>query len=106
MMEYNGYIADVAFDDEADLFHGEVINLRDVIAFQGKSVNELRRAFKESIGDYLEFCRTRNEDPEKPYSGKFSVRISPELHRQIALKAKKERKSLNVLVSESLEAVV
>ncbi len=106
MMEYKGYIANVEFDDEADIFHGEVINLRDVITFQGKSVDELRNAFKESVEDYLEFCAVRNEEAEKPYSGKFSIRISPALHRQIALKAKKEKKSLNVWVSKTLETAV
>ena len=38
MMEYKGYIARVEFDDEADILHGEVINTRDVITFQGISV--------------------------------------------------------------------
>ena len=105
-MEYNGYIAKVEFDDEAEIFHGEVVNLRDVITFQGKSVDELREAFKDSVEDYLEFCAQRNEEPEKPFSGKFSIRINPELHRQISLKAKKEKKSLNVWVSETLETAV
>ncbi len=105
-MEYKGYIAKIEFDDEADIFHGEVINLRDVITFQGKSVEEIRNAFKDSVEDYLEFCAERNEEPEKPYSGKFSIRLSPELHRQISLKAKREKKSLNVWVSETLETAV
>jgi predicted HicB family RNase H-like nuclease len=103
MMQYKGYIASVEFDDAADIFHGEIINLRDVITFQGKSVEELRTAFQESVEDYLEFCHARNEEPEKPYSGKFSIRISPELHREISLKAKKAKKSLDVWVSETLE---
>lgn len=86
-MEYKGYIAKVEFDDEAEIFHGEVINLRDVITFQGTSVTELQRAFQESVEDYLAFCAERGEEPEKPFSGKFSVRIDPELHRQITLQA-------------------
>ena len=103
MIEYKGYIATIEFDDNADIFHGEVINLVDVITFQGKSVEELRNAFKDSVEDYLEFCAERNESPEKPFSGKLSLRISPELHRQIALKAKLKNKSLNSLISETLE---
>ncbi len=66
-MEYKGYFARVEFDDEANIFHGEVINLRDVITFEGESVDELRKAFAESIEDYLEFCDERGENPEKPY---------------------------------------
>lgn len=106
MMEYRGYIATVEFDDEADIFHGEVINLRDVITFQGQSVEELRQAFKDSVEDYLSFCATRNEEPEKPFSGKFSVRLDPELHRQISMQARMAKKSLNNWVTETLETAV
>ena len=68
MMEYKGYFGKVVFDDEANIFHGEVINLRDVVTFQGKTVEELRKAFHESVDDYLDFCAVREEEPEKPYS--------------------------------------
>lgn len=106
MMEYRGYIATVEFDDEADIFHGEVINLRDVITFQGKSVEELRQAFKDSIEDYLEFCAKRNEEPERPFSGKFSLRIDPNLHRRISIQARLAKKSLNHWINETLENAV
>lgn len=56
MMTYKGYIAMVEYDDAAGIFHGEVVNLRDVITFQGTSVEELRQAFVDSVDDYLEFC--------------------------------------------------
>lgn len=106
MMEYRGYIATVEFDNEADIFHGEVINLRDVITFQGKSVEELRQAFKDSIEDYLDFCATRNEEPERPFSGKFSLRIDPNLHRRISIQARLAKKSLNHWINETLENAV
>ncbi len=104
MMEYKGYVAKVEFDDEDDLFHGEVINLRDVITFQGQAVDELRQAFRESVEDYLVFCAERGEQPEKPYSGKFSVRIDPGLHQKITIQARMTSKSLNRWISETLEA--
>ncbi|MEE9368903.1 MAG: type II toxin-antitoxin system HicB family antitoxin [Pontiella sp.] len=59
-MEYKGYIGKVEFDDDANIFHGEIINLRDVVTFQGESVTELREAFKDSVDDYLEFCAERD----------------------------------------------
>lgn len=101
-MEYKGYSANVEFDDEANIFHGEVINLRDVITFEGSTVHELRKAFQDSVDDYLEFCAERGEDPDKPYSGRFMVRVDPELHKNIAIKARKKGSSLNSLVSEAL----
>lgn len=103
MMEYKGYVGRVEYDDEASIFHGEVINLRDVITFQGESVKALREAFRASIDDYLEFCATRNEEPEKSFSGKFIVRIPPKLHRDIYTQAKVSGKSLNGWVREILE---
>jgi predicted HicB family RNase H-like nuclease len=106
MMEYKGYIAKVELDNEAEIFHGEVINLRDVITFQGTSVAELQQALQESVEDYLAFCAERGEEPEKPFSGKFSLRLDPELHRQIALQARLENKSLNSWVNERLQEVV
>jgi predicted HicB family RNase H-like nuclease len=102
-MEYKGYIGQVEFDDKANIFHGEVINLRDVVTFQGSTVRELRKAFQDSVDDYLEFCTECGESPEKPYSGKFLVRVEPGLHRDLAIHAKKAHKSLNAWVHDTLE---
>ncbi len=104
MMEYQGYIGKVEYDDDASLFHGEVINTRDVITFQGKSVAELRKALRDSIDDYLAFCAERGEQPDKPFSGQFVTRLSPELHRRASLAATLAGKSLNAWVSEQLQA--
>ena len=101
-MEYKGYSAKVEFDEGANIFHGEVINLRDVVTFEGKSVDQLRKAFQDSVDDYLEFCAERGEDPEKPYSGKFVVRVEPELHKRLAIEARKRGVSINALVGEAL----
>ena len=102
MMRYKGYEAIVEFDAEAEVFHGEVINLRDVITFQGQSVEELKQAFYDSVDDYLEFCLERGEEPEKPFSGKFMVRINPDLHKTIAIKARKQGQSLNSWIEKCL----
>ena len=105
-MEHKGYVGQVEFDDGGGVFHGEVINLRDVVTFEGKSVAELRKAFRASVDDYLEFCAKRNEPPEKPYSGRFVVRVDPSLHKAIATRAKLTKKSLNAWVHDALENAV
>ena len=64
---YKGYRGYAEFDEEAGVFHGEVLNTRDVITFEGQSVEDLRKAFRESVDDYLEFCATLGEQPEKPH---------------------------------------
>jgi predicted HicB family RNase H-like nuclease len=106
MMEYKGYIGKVEIDEEAGILYGEVINLRDVITFEGTTVDEVQKAFRESIDDYLEFCAQRGESPEKPFSGKFVVRLPAELHRKAYVQAKLADKSLNGWVAEVLQTVL
>lgn len=103
MLTYKGYMGQVEFDDEAEIFHGEVINTRDVITFQGKSVLEIKKAFRESIDDYLSFCLKRNEKPDKPFSGKFNLRIDPTLHRELYISAKRHHVSLNQWVTQAIK---
>ena len=102
MLNYLGYTGQVEFDDEAGLFHGEVLDTRDVITFQGTTVDELEQAFRDSIDDYLEFCTKRGEEPDKPFSGKLMVRLNPALHRRLYLEAKRLGKSLNQHISDRL----
>ena len=102
-MHCKGYEAVVEYDADADLFHGEVIDMRDVVTFQGRSVDELKQAFSDSIDDYLTFCAERGEEPEKPYSGQFVVRVEPVLHRAVVSAAKRAGISLNKWVARTLE---
>ena len=103
MMEYNGYRGAVGFDDEAGIFHGDVVGTRDVVTFQGQSVEELRNAFKDSVDEYLKFCAERGRTPDKPFSGKIPLRTSPDLHRAASEAARLEGKSLNAWLSEVVE---
>ncbi|HVM72574.1 MAG TPA: type II toxin-antitoxin system HicB family antitoxin [Anaerolineales bacterium] len=106
MMEYKGYIGKVEVDDEAGILHGEVINIRDVITFEGTSVAELQKAFRESVDDYLEFCAQRGESPEKPFSGKFVVRLPADLHRKAYVQAKLTDKSLNGWITDVVKSAL
>jgi len=103
MMEYKGNIGVVEYDHEAEIFHGDIINTKDVITFQGTSVEEIEKAFEDSIDDYLDWCKSEGTQPEKPYSGRFNLRLSPELHREVALKAKKMKLSIDIpIIQEAL----
>jgi predicted HicB family RNase H-like nuclease len=99
-MEFKGYIARVDYDDDAKLFHGQILNLRDVITFQGRSVSELRKALRDSVNDYVELCSARGEKPERPFSGKVLLRLTPELHRAAIVAAAQRRRSLNAWATE------
>lgn len=102
-MEYKGYTASVEYDDEAGILYGRVLHLRDGIDFQADNVADLRKEFHASVDDYLEWCAELGEEPEKPFSGKFVVRIDPTLHRDAAIAAVRDGVSLNEWVKKSLE---
>ncbi len=103
MMEYKGYVGLVEFDDEDGVFFGRVVNLtNDGINFQGTSVEQLRDAFHASVEDYLAWCAETSTEAEKPYSGKFVVRIDPSDHSRAALAAAKLGLSLNKFVEKAL----
>lgn len=103
LMNYKGYYGQVTYDNEAEIFHGEVIGLKDVITFQGKSVQELNKSFKDSINDYLEWCKERGEKPEKTSSGKIHIRISSDLHAILTNEAAANGLSLNSYIIEKLQ---
>ena len=103
MLRYKEYNGHAEFDDEAGLFRGEVLDLRDVITFQGTSVEELEKEFRDSIDDYLEFCEERGEEPDRPFSGRLMLRLPPNVHRDAYVRARQEGKSLNQWIAEKLE---
>ncbi len=106
MMEYRGYRAAVKFDDDAGIFHGEVIDTLDVITFQGETVVELRQAFADSVDEYLTVCAERGRTPDKPFFGRIPLRVSPAVHRAATAAARTEGKSLNAWLAETVERAV
>ena len=106
MLEYKGYVAKIDFDNELDCFVGEVTNIRDVITFQGNTAKELKEELKNSVNCYMDFCKKKNKDPDRPFSGQFMVRISPEIHREIYSAAKNNGLSVNKWVAMTLQNAV
>ena len=106
MMKYKGYTGHVEYDDEAKIFHGEVLGIKDVVTFQGTTVDEIEQAFKDSVDDYLAFCAERGEEPDKPFSGKFNLRIPPELHAKLSIAAQLQGESLNSYITNILKRLV
>ena len=106
ILKYKEYTGRFEYDPEADIFHGDVLGITDVVTFQGRSIDELKQALADSVEDYIDFCASEGKQPQKPYSGRFNVRISPELHQRIATRASLAGKSLNTWISESLAKMV
>lgn len=102
MIKYKSYSGIVEYDPDGRIFTGEVIGLRDVVTFQGRTPEEIEQSFRASIDLYLEMCAQDGVSPQKPFSGRFNVRLSPEVHRQIAEKAAQQHVSLNQWVAEAV----
>ncbi|NUQ37312.1 MAG: type II toxin-antitoxin system HicB family antitoxin [Caldilineales bacterium] len=94
-MTYKGYSARIGYSDEDSCFVGHIAGIADVVGFHGESVAELRTAFEEAVDDYLETCERLGRSPQRLYSGKLMLRISPEIHAAVATAAEVSGKSLN-----------
>lgn len=100
MLTYKGYTGQLEVDEDAGIIFGRVIDIRDVVTFTGKTVEEATKAFYDSVDDYLEFCEELGQNPSKTFSGQLPYRTSPEAHKKVFLAAKKEKKSINAWMDE------
>lgn len=106
LLSYKSYNGTVEYSREDNCLFGKVIGIKSLLSYEGDSVQELERDFKNVIDEYLKDCEERNVQPEQPYKGTFNVRIRPELHRNIAVYAIEHGKSLNAAVEEAIGNMV
>ena len=105
-MNVDGYHAKIEYDEETDQFRGEILGLAGGADFYGSNPAELRREFKNSLDVFLEVCKEQGIEPRRSFSGRFNLRIPPELHEKLAITAEAQGKSLNTLVQEALQRSV
>jgi predicted HicB family RNase H-like nuclease len=103
IMTVNGYHAKIEYDEELDLFRGEILGLSGGADFYGKTPKSLRAEFKKSLEVFLAVCKEKGLEPRRHFSGKFNLRISPELHERLAIAAQAQGKSINMLAQEALQ---
>ncbi|MGE0087694.1 MAG: type II toxin-antitoxin system HicB family antitoxin [Desulfococcaceae bacterium] len=103
MMNYKGYFGEAFYDSDMKMFSGRVANAKGVGTFYGTSTGELEQAFQETVDYYLDLCKRKGVEPEKPFSGKLSLRIPMQLHQRLYQSAREEGKSVNRWVAEQLE---
>jgi predicted HicB family RNase H-like nuclease len=106
LMSVDGYSARIEYDAESDLFRGEIPGLSGGADFYGANPDELRQEFKKSLDVCLDVCKEKGIEPRKHFSGKFNLRIPPDLHERLAMAAQAQGKSLNSLAQEALEKSV
>lgn len=106
LLSYRNYNGTVEYSKEDGCLFGKVIGIKSLLSYEGNSVKELEQDFQEVIDVYLNDCKERKVEPEQPYKGTFNVRISPELHRNIAVYAMEHGKTLNAAVEEAIANMV
>jgi predicted HicB family RNase H-like nuclease len=105
-LTYKDYIGSVHFNAEDEVFFGKIEGIDDLISFEGKTVSELKKAFEESVNDYVKLCKEAGKDNEKSYKGSFNVRISPEVHKKAKRLAIMNGMSLNQFIQKAVEEEV
>ena len=103
VMKYKGYWAKIQYSDEDECFWGEIEGLKnDSISFEGNTVKELKKDFKDAIDHYLEVCKATNSNPEKQCKGSLNVRLGVELHNKAKMKSIEKQISINELIKEAV----
>lgn len=102
VLEYKGYHTRLEIDAESFTIRGKIEGINDYVDFQSTSLAEIEQEFQSAVDDYLEFCREVGKEPDKEYKGTFNVRISPELHKRLAVRAFKNGDSLNATVEKAI----
>jgi predicted HicB family RNase H-like nuclease len=103
-MNYKGYSATIAYEPDDRVFHGRVNDISDVVSFEGTSVDELEAAFRNAVDEYVAFCEERGRVAQRPYSGRFLVRVPPAVHRRVSEAATRAGESMNAWVQKAIEA--
>jgi predicted HicB family RNase H-like nuclease len=106
VLNYRGFIGSVHFSADDCVFYGKIEGVTDLVTFEGETVKELTEAFRYMVDEHIKDCEADNITPEKSYKGSFNVRLTPELHRQIAVNAKIRGVSINKYVYEALSETV
>lgn len=106
MLHYKGYTAKVTFSDTDGCLIGKVMGIDDSVTFEGESVREMRKAFRIALDDYISYCEKIGKNPDRPYSGKLMVRLTPERHRAVAFAAEASGQSINDVIATAIDAIV
>ena len=106
MLEYKGYHTKVEFDSDDFVLRGKIEGINDFVDFECENTKDLEKEFHEAVDDYLEFCKEVGKEPDKEYKGTFNVRISPELHRKLAVLAMEKGDTLNASVEKAIREYV
>ncbi|WP_298707452.1 type II toxin-antitoxin system HicB family antitoxin [Chitinophaga sp.] len=101
-LQFKDYHATIRFSSEDEVFHGKIFGINDLVTFEGTSVKELKKAFREAVEDYIKTCQESGREPDKTFKGTFNVRIPVQLHKDAAVYAAVHNISLNDFVRSAI----
>lgn len=101
-MEYDGFMGSVHYSSKDETFFGKLEGVNDLIAFEGTTVNELKKSFIAAVKDYKILCRETGKETMKSFKGSFNVRVPPDMHMKVFTRAKMEGKNLNEFVQQAI----
>ncbi len=103
-LEHKDFHGPLHFSNDDAVFYGKISGINDLITFEGASVKELKKVFKEAVEDYISICAQEKIPVLKSMKGSFNVRISPDLHQKAAIVSSKQGISLNQFVQKAIES--
>ena len=103
-LEYKGYKGSVEYSKADNCLFGKVLGMsKDLILYEGNTIDELRADFEAGIDNYIAGCVADWIEPRTPYSGTLNIRISPEIHSKIAMLAQEAGTTINGYIKQALE---
>lgn len=106
VLSYKEYVGSIEYDTNENVFHGVVLYINDSILFSGATIEALKKDFEQSIDEYLNVCKAEGLEPNKPMSGTFNIRTSPENHYNLSILSKREKTSINSLVNLAINEYI
>lgn len=106
ILNYKGYSARVEFSAVDNVLFGKIEGITDLVTFESSDASQIESEFRNAVDDYLDFCAEVGKEPSKSYKGVFNVRISPELHKGLAMKAFANNTTINHEVEEAVRVYV
>lgn len=105
-LKYKEYLGTIEYSTEDEVFYGKLFGINDLVTFEGASVKEIKKVFKEAVDDYIKFCAELNKKAEKSFKGSFNVRVPSDLHKDAAFIAVQNNVSLNDFVKGAIRYAI
>jgi len=106
ILKYKGYEGTAELDVERGVCRGKILLIDDLVTYESDSPRNLKKEFEDAVDDYLQTCKDLGRPAQTPLKGQFNVRLTPDLHKQLVLRATSDEVSLNEIVSRACEAYV